>query len=168
MTACTTGSGWTARDCWPRSSPVRAELMTGDLRLLYLAWLLAVQSGEVDQDEVEPPVPPGLGRLSAAASAVARFLRIDSELIAVAAERSASAGTDDTLTELPDWLARLPAERKDVLLLRVARGGGGQGARGAAGRLPSGDIADPERRRRLPDGRGVARAVAEAPRGAAA
>jgi hypothetical protein len=128
--------------------PVRAELMTGDLRLLYLAWLLAVQSGEVDQDEVEPPVPPGLGRLSAAASAVARFLRIDFELIAVAAERSAPAGTDDTLTELPDWLARLPAERKDVLLLRVARGEGAKvraellaGCRRATLPIQSGDVA---------------------------
>ncbi len=51
--------------------PVRAELMAGDLRLLYLAWLLAVQNREVDEHAVEPPVPPGLGQLSAALSAVA-------------------------------------------------------------------------------------------------
>ena len=34
----------------------RAELTAGDLRLLYLAWLLALQSGEMDDEHVEPPV----------------------------------------------------------------------------------------------------------------
>jgi hypothetical protein len=104
--------------------PVRAELMAGDFRLLYLAWLLAVQNREVDEDAVEPPVPPGLGRLSAALSAVAEFLRIDHDLVAVAAERSGPLNVNDTLTELPGWLAQLPAESKDAFLLRVARGDG--------------------------------------------
>jgi hypothetical protein len=104
--------------------PVRGELMAGDMRLLYLAWLLAVLTGEVDEDEIEPPVPPGLGRLSAALRMVVDFLRIDPDLIAVAAERSAGAGVDDTLAELPDWLAQLPEESKDALLLRVAQGDG--------------------------------------------
>src|SRR5260370_28511514 len=43
----------------------RSELAAGDLRLLYLAWLLALQSGEVDDEDTEPPVPAGLGSLSA-------------------------------------------------------------------------------------------------------
>jgi len=40
--------------------PVRAELARGDQRALYLGWLLGVQQGAVDSDEVEPAVPPGL------------------------------------------------------------------------------------------------------------
>jgi hypothetical protein len=143
--------------------PVRAELMTGDLRLLYLAWLLAVQNREVDEDEFEPPVPRGLGQLSAAAE----FLRIDSDLVAVAAEGSAPAGVDDTLTELSNWLAQLPAESKDVLLLRVARRDGARvcaellaGCCGAAGSIQVGNVG----------GRtaGRARAVPGAPREPAA
>src|SRR6266542_430589 len=47
------------------SLPLRAELLRGDLRAAYLAWLLAVQDGEVDPDAWEPPVPRGLGGLSA-------------------------------------------------------------------------------------------------------
>lgn len=104
--------------------PVRAELMAGDLRLLYLAWLLAVQNGEADEDVLEPGVPPGLGELTAALGAVAEFLRIDPDLVAVAAERSAPLKADDTLANLPGWLAQLPAERKDAFLLRAARGDG--------------------------------------------
>jgi hypothetical protein len=39
----------------------RSELAAGDPRLLYLAWLLAVQWDEVDEEDIEPPVPAGLG-----------------------------------------------------------------------------------------------------------
>jgi hypothetical protein len=49
----------------------RSELAAGDLRLLYLAWLLALQSDEVDDEDTEPPVPAGLGNLSASLQAVA-------------------------------------------------------------------------------------------------
>jgi hypothetical protein len=45
--------------------PARAELATGDLRLLYLAWLLSVESGELGDDDVEPPIPPGMAALNA-------------------------------------------------------------------------------------------------------
>lgn len=39
---------------------VRSELAAGDLRLVYLSWLLSVQAEEVGDKEVEPPLPPGL------------------------------------------------------------------------------------------------------------
>src|SRR4029450_12347031 len=41
--------------------PLRAELLRGDLRVAYLAWLLAVQAGAVGPRAVEPPGPGGLG-----------------------------------------------------------------------------------------------------------
>ena len=40
---------------------LRTELMQGDRRLPYLAWLMAMQQDELDEDDEEPPVPPGLG-----------------------------------------------------------------------------------------------------------
>ena len=45
--------------------PLRAEIAAGDHRALYLAWLSSVQSGELNADDPEPPIPPGLGALSA-------------------------------------------------------------------------------------------------------
>ena len=68
----------------------RSELAAGDLRLLYLAWLLALQSDEVDDEDTEPPVPAGLGNLSASLQAVVDFFEIDEDLIAVAAASSPS------------------------------------------------------------------------------
>ena len=103
--------------------PARAELASGDLRLLYLGWLLAAQVGELDDDEVEPPVPPGLGSLSAPLCAFVDFLRIDKDLVAVAAEASARPQTDERAgPELAAWVRNLPLADKDALLLRVARG----------------------------------------------
>jgi hypothetical protein len=38
---------------------LRAELERGDLRTLYLGWLLLAQAGELDDEGLEPPIPPG-------------------------------------------------------------------------------------------------------------
>jgi hypothetical protein len=101
----------------------RSELAAGDLRLLYLAWLLALQSDEVDDEDTEPPVPAGLGNLSAGLQAVVDFFEIDEDLIAVAAASSPSIEEPSGLTE---WIACLAAEEKDGLLARVAAGEGAQ------------------------------------------
>jgi hypothetical protein len=101
----------------------RSELAAGDLRLLYLGWLLAVQSDEVDDEDAEPPVPAGLGKLSAALRAVADFLDIDEDLLAVAAQASPDAQDEDR-SGLAEWVGSLSAEEKDVLLARVASGEG--------------------------------------------
>ena len=101
----------------------RSELAAGDLRLLYLAWLLALQSDEVDFEETEPPVPAGLGELSAGLQAIVDFFAIDEDLIAVA------AATSPAITEpagLAEWIAARPAEEKDELLTRTAAGEGAQ------------------------------------------
>jgi len=101
----------------------RSELAAGDLRLLYLAWLLALQSDEVDFEETEPPLPAGLGRLSAGLQAVVDFFEIDEDLIAVAAAASPAVEEPAGLAE---WVASLTTEEKDELLTRTAAGEGGQ------------------------------------------
>jgi hypothetical protein len=80
---------------------VRSELAAGDLRPLYLAWLSGYgvwerdkdAFGEEDEDEMEPSVPGGLGSLTAPQRALADFLRLDSDLLEVAAETSAALPT---------------------------------------------------------------------------
>jgi hypothetical protein len=113
------GEGWLAAIV-----PVRADLAAGDLRALYLGWLLCAQTGEMDDDEPEPPVPPGLGDLTGALSALAEFLRIDPDLIAAAAAASPRPQPLDE-AGLTAWIAALPAPEKDALLLRAAHGASG-------------------------------------------
>src|SRR5579871_4082364 len=62
-------------------APVRSDLLRGDLRAAYLAWLLAVQTGDVAAGATEPPVPAGLLDLSAPLEAMVEFLRIDDDLL---------------------------------------------------------------------------------------
>ncbi|RKS10274.1 hypothetical protein DFP74_6034 [Nocardiopsis sp. Huas11] len=105
-------------------APVRAELLGGDRRLLYLAWLLSVQADdELDDGELEPPVPAGLGSLSAPLCAVAEFLRIDSDLLSVAAQGSPPLPTGDGRRgEMTGWIENLPAKEKNRLLELVVEG----------------------------------------------
>ena len=99
---------------------VRAELARGDRRALYLGWLLCAQSGDLDDDEVEPPVPAGLGQLSASLESLAEFLRVDTDLIQVAAMASPPlADCEPKPAEIRQWLARLPVAKKDDLLARL-------------------------------------------------
>ena len=103
----------------------RSELAAGDLRLLYLAWLLAIQWDDVDDEGTEPPIPAGLGNLSAALQAIVDFLEIDADLIAVAAEASPDI-TEEKDDGLAEWITSLPAKEKDKLLAMVAVGEGAQ------------------------------------------
>lgn len=113
--------GWVDGRGWMGSlAGVRAELMRGDQRPLYLAWLLGLDNGELDDDDEEPPVPPGLGKLPASLASMVEFLRIDEHLVAAAAE--ASAAEQPEPEGLAQWIAGLPPQEKDALLLRVAQG----------------------------------------------
>ena len=114
---------------------VRAELAAGDLRPLYLAWLAAYGTKERDEDafdypeenDLEPPVPAGLGALTAPQRALADFLRLDTGLLTIAAQASPPlAEMKDDPRKLAKWIRDLPAGDKDTLLCRVAQGHGTQ------------------------------------------
>jgi hypothetical protein len=119
------GSDW-GDDQWHLSSliPVRTELVNGDLRALYLGWLLSVQQGEFDDDEPEPPVPPGLGELSAAQCSLTEFLRIDADLLDVAAQASPPLVAPELKQDdIRRWIAQLAATEKDNVLTELVMDG---------------------------------------------
>jgi hypothetical protein len=103
--------------------PVRAELAVGDRRQLYLAWLLSVDAGVLDEAELEPPVPPGLRELSGPLRAVVEFLRLDDDLLSAAAEASEPlTSTDSSAGHVRRWVARLPAREKEDVLVQLVSG----------------------------------------------
>ena len=71
-----------------RSSGAAHDLVAGDHRLLYLAWLTGVQAGHIDDDAVEPPCPPGLNELSGTLEAFTDVVWLHADLVAAAAEGS--------------------------------------------------------------------------------
>lgn len=109
-------------DEWNLSSliSVRAELALGDLRALYLGWLLCVQNAEFEDEDVEPPVPPGLGQLSASLESLAEFLYIDRDLLEVAAQASPSLERPTLDREdVRGRIAKLPPQERDELLTNL-------------------------------------------------
>jgi hypothetical protein len=108
-----------------RLLPLRAALVAGDYRCLYLAWLLDAQVGHAEEDDEEPPVPPGLGERDGVLETFIELMRLDEDLVAAAAEASASRsasgpGRDAVLA----WLAALKSQEKDAWLLRAFEGDG--------------------------------------------
>src|SRR5712691_5808070 len=98
---------------------VRSELARGDLRALYLGWLLCAQSGDLQDNEIEPPVPAGLAQLSASLEGLVEFLRIDTDLLDAAATASPPlVSLEPQPAEVREWVAKLPAAEKDDLLTR--------------------------------------------------
>jgi hypothetical protein len=115
---------WAEGEGWLVSIlPTRADLMRGDHRALYLGWLLAVQTGEIDDDTPEPPVPPGLGDLNSSLDRLAYFLRLDLDLIAAAAECCpGEQAASLSKREIDAWVTNLSGKEKDALLARLING----------------------------------------------
>ena len=97
-------------------APARDLLIAGDLRLLYLAWLAC----NGDEESLEPPVPAGLGKLTPALKAVAKFYEVSQDLIAAAAQQSPplpeSTDADETRKK---WIAKQSAKDLRELVERL-------------------------------------------------
>ncbi len=115
--------GWIVGENWlPRLLGLREDLLRGDYRLLYLAWLLAVSLEEEIRDDVqEPPVPPGLRRLSPELRTFIELFDVDESLVAAAAEASGGRETVSE-AELRRVIEQLSPEQSQAWLLRLARG----------------------------------------------
>jgi hypothetical protein len=102
---------------------LRKDLLQGDFRALYLAWLRLGFAEDIDadpEDLIEPPVPPNLKKLSPALKAFAEFFMVDEDLITAAATESASAQAKSEPVE--EWIAALSEVERNRYLLRVING----------------------------------------------
>lgn len=116
---------WTEGEGWLDDLVnLREEIIQGDYRVLYLAWLKAANngllSGEIDGDTLEPPVPNGLKELSNAQKVYVRFLDIDKTMINVAAQQSNDLQQDEIQAE--QWIGKLSEKDKNDFLHRLSRG----------------------------------------------
>ena len=119
---------------------LRADLLEGDYRLLYLAWLRAkTMHGDVYADEGyedddpdspaydrEPPVPPGLRKLSPSLQNFVQVFEIDPFLMQAAAEASPDL-KQDFFVDYRELIGRLSRAECDDILVRLAEGEPGAG-----------------------------------------
>ena len=125
--------GWIEGEGWlPRLMGLRDDILRGDYRLLYLAWLKAVTLDEGMFDEFEepeeivaeveePPVPPGLRQLSPGLRTFIELFELDEHLVTAAAEVSGSPKTVSE-AELRRAINQLSREACENWLLRLAQG----------------------------------------------
>ena len=104
---------------------LRQEILQQDYRGLYLAWLKAIALSEgyidIDNTQLEPPLPPGLNQLSASQKAFIEIVELDEHLLNVAC---ASSGKPTTISE-QTWqqaISQLSASERQDFLLRLAKG----------------------------------------------
>jgi hypothetical protein len=109
--------------------PIREELMEGDQRALYIAWLAVQEAiGYYDEEEEEeedieisaPPVPPAFGTLTEAQRALAELLQVSQELL-VAAARHSSKAAPSKGDDFSAWIKLLSPDRHDDYLVRLAQ-----------------------------------------------
>ena len=119
---------------------LRADLLEGDYRLLYLAWLKAMtlQGSFHDADgyenddsdrltyDREPPVPPGLKKLSPSLQNFVRTFEIDPFLVQAGAEASPDSRKSPAV-DYRELIGRLQQDERDELLIRLAEGDPGVG-----------------------------------------
>jgi hypothetical protein len=105
-----------------RLLPLRAEILGGDLRPLYLAHLAVAGDMNHDPEETEEgPVPAGLDRLTDAQKALCELYQLSDPLITAAAQEAPpmAAGDDDAGAAQAAWVKDVPAARKDEWLTRL-------------------------------------------------
>ncbi|NER93799.1 MAG: hypothetical protein F6J86_08140 [Symploca sp. SIO1B1] len=116
--------GWVEGEGWlPRLLPLRNELLGRDLRLLYLVWLRVAPylAGYIlEEDPVEPPIPPNLSQLSQPLKAFIELVELDSDLVAAAAQASPR---HQFTSEVPleNWLSALSEDEQQEFLLKLVR-----------------------------------------------
>ena len=119
------GSGWIEGEGWLSSLiTLRNDLLNGDLRIIYLAWLNAVHL-EYDikkyNNKPEPPVPDNLQNLSAGLKSFVDFFGIDQNLL-VAASAASMTQSNDVEIDFDKTINRLSEKERLDFLVRLARG----------------------------------------------
>jgi hypothetical protein len=100
---------------------LRDDILRQDYRVLYLAWLSLFHTWGIDEEDMEPPVPPGLQKLTPALRKFMEAFHLDEALVKVAAAASSSLQTVST-EQLRRGIAALPRAECDDWLLRLAQG----------------------------------------------
>jgi hypothetical protein len=102
-------------------APLRADVLDGDLRVFYLVWQMAVETGDVPDDAVEPLA--GIAPLTTSLEAFADFLHIDRDLVAAAAGTATQqSDADPPRSAVVQAIAGLDQSDKMALLLRLYDG----------------------------------------------
>jgi hypothetical protein len=113
------GEGWL-----PSLALLRQDILRGDFRALYLAWLKAIsfeQDIEDAEEQLEPPVPANLQTLSSPLKKLIELFELDEDLIAAASESSPhNEGVAEG--DIEELIAKLSEQERNNFLVKLAKG----------------------------------------------
>jgi hypothetical protein len=119
-------NGWTEGEgLLPKMLSLRDDLLQGDYRVLYLAWLQAAELCYDFEPEtsIEPPIPANLHNLSKPLQAFVEFIELNPDLIDAAAQLSPLAETkSDSIKELQKRIPQLSEQERNDFLARLLQG----------------------------------------------
>ena len=119
------GEGWMQAEAGLSSFVgLRDDLLSGDYRLLYLAWLAKGTLFDVDSDILEPPVPPGLKNMSPGLSHFIAITELDPFLLRAAAEESDELEPSQPI-DYAKLIRHLTRAECDTFLIDLANGRSG-------------------------------------------
>lgn len=98
---------------------LRDDIIKGDYRCLYLAWLHI--SVNENKNKLEPPVPLGLNKLNSALQSFIDLLNINEDLLSSAIKNSKNQVSEKE-PDISELIKKLPEEEKFSFLLRLANG----------------------------------------------
>ena len=117
------GGGW-IEDGEYQLSPylgLRAAILNGDYRGLYITWLGIMEHAyEITDEEPTPPIPDGLNQLDSLLRNTSVFFEVDPNMLQAAAQYS--QGKSEEVVNIRQAVANLSAEEKDDFLFRLAEG----------------------------------------------
>lgn len=116
---------------------LRQEILRGDYRLLYLAWLKGItyldELDDEDEDErddddenddkegLEPPVPPNFGKLSSSLQSFVDIFELDEHLLKAAISASVTKASIPE-SSIKEAIKKLDRSEVDTFLLRLLKG----------------------------------------------
>ena len=116
------GFGWIEEDGYLDSLiKIRKEILEQDYRVLYLAWLRKIEELDLDDSEIEPPIPPGLNKLSSALKSLVELFEIDENLLKEAAKISQNK-TDLSQQQIEKAIEQIPRHECNRMLLKLSQG----------------------------------------------
>ena len=107
--------GWVDGEGWMgRLLSIHNELIKGDYRSLYLAWLAEVEHldriDDLPVNLLEPSASAGLGQLTSSQSALCEFLKLPAHIVEAAARGTTDTDTPELGGLVSEWLAHQAAE----------------------------------------------------------
>lgn len=111
---------WDLNEWIDRLAPLRAEIIDGDPRPLYLAHLAVCSDGNHDPEETpEGPTPAGLGSLSSAQQPLVEFYELDEAWAGAARESPVLAPRSQPDNDYESWLSEQDEKSKNAWLAKL-------------------------------------------------